>query len=425
MKVLRRSPVGGAFFFLDTSLIGAGKRRARLECGCILAKGRPLVKIVIAPDSFKGSLTAPQVAEAIAQGMRYVWPDATFECIPLADGGEGTVDALVTATGGRLVDVSVTGPLGQPVEAFFGLLGDDETAVVEMAAASGLPLVPLEERDPGKTTTRGTGELIRYCLDTGCRKLIVGIGGSATNDGGVGMAQALGASFRDARGDELPPGGLALAQLASIDLSGLDPRIRDVEIVVACDVDNPLYGPRGASVVYGPQKGATLEMVEELDGALSRLAEVVDKELGIDVQEIPGSGAAGGLGAGLVAFLGARLVPGIDIVLDAVKFEERIRDADLVVTAEGGVDRQTAYGKTPSGVQRAAAAHGIPVVVVGGSVADDAVELYQHGFSAIVGCTPRPMELNEAVARASTSLTEAGRMIAQLIQLGRETGRKT
>ena len=369
-----------------------------------------LVKIVIAPDSFKGSLTAPQVAAAIAKGLRHVWPDGVIECIPLADGGEGTVDALVSATGGHLVDVSVTGPLGEPVEAFFGMLGDGQTAVIEMAAASGLPLVPADRRDPGKATTRGTGELIRYALDTGCRKLIVGIGGSATNDGGVGMAQALGISFRDAKGDELEPGGLALANLETIDLSGVDPRIKDVEIVVACDVDNPLYGPRGASEVYGPQKGATPALVKRLDASLRRLAHVISAEIGIDVQQIPGAGAAGGLGAGLVAFLGARLMPGIDIVLEAVRFGERYRDADLIVTAEGGIDRQTAYGKAPSGVQQAAARLGIPVVVVGGSLADDAVDLYERGFSAIVGCTPRPMGLDDAIARASTSLTEAGQI---------------
>lgn len=397
--------------------------RARLECGCIPARGRPPVKIVIAPDSFKGSLSAPRVAEALAQGIRHVWPDAAIECVPLADGGEGTVEALVRATGGQVIDVSVTGPLGYPVEAFFGILGDGETAVIEMAAASGLPLVPPEERDPTKTTTRGTGELIRYALDAGCRRMIIGIGGSATNDGGVGMAQALGASFRDERGEELGPGGLALADLATIDLARLDSRIQDVEIVVACDVDNPLYGPRGASAVYGPQKGATPEMVEQLDRALRRLAEVIQRELGLDVQQIPGSGAAGGLGAGLVAFLGARLVSGIDIVLDAVNFQERIRGADVIVTAEGGVDRQTAFGKAPSGVLRAARSLGIPVVVVGGSLADDAVELYDQGFSAIVGCTPRPMELDEAVARTFTSLAEAGRMIAGLIALGRATKR--
>ena len=260
--------------------------RARLECGCIPARGRPPVKIVIAPDSFKGSLSRASCRRGACEGIRHVWPDAAIQCVPLADGGEGTVEALVRVTGGQVIDVSVTGPLGYPVEAFFGILGTGDRGHLRSAAASGLPLVPPEERDPTKTTTRGTGELIRYALDAGCRRMIIGIGGGATNDGGVGMAQALGASFRDERGEELP-GGLALADLATIDLARLDSRIQDVEIVVACDVDNPLYGLRGASAVYGPQKGATPEMVEQLDRALRRLAEVIQRELGLDVQTNP------------------------------------------------------------------------------------------------------------------------------------------
>src|SRR5690606_515448 len=293
---------------------------------------------------------AKEVAAAIAAGVRKVWPDARIDCVPLADGGEGTVEALVEATGGRFVQARVTGPLGEPVEAVYGLLGDGETAVIEMAAASGLPLVPPDRRDPARATTRGTGELIRAALDRGCRRLIIGIGGSATNDGGAGMAQALGVSFRGRHGRVLPLGGLALRELEAIDLSGLDPRIRETEIVAACDVDNPLYGPRGASAVYGPQKGATPELVEALDQALRRYAEVLYRDLGIDVQAIPGSGAAGGLGAGLVALLGAQLKPGIELVLEALDFRRRLEGADLVIAAEGGVDRQTAFGKAPSGV---------------------------------------------------------------------------
>jgi len=383
------------------------------------------LKVVIAPDSFKGSLSAREVALSIATGIRKVWQEVQIECVPLADGGEGTVAALVDATGGQVLTATVTGPLGEPVKAFYGVLGGGETAVIEMAAASGLPLVPPAKRDPGRTTTRGTGELIRAALDRGCRKFIVGIGGSATNDGGAGMAQALGVSFKDKDGRELEPGGLALNRLESIDLSGLDPRIAETEIVVACDVDNPLYGPRGASAVYGPQKGATPPMVEELDRALRRFAQVIRDQLGIDVQEIPGAGAAGGLGAGLVAFLGAKLRPGIEIVLEALHFDERLKGADLVITAEGGVDRQTGFGKAPSGVLRAASRRNVPVVVVGGSLSDDAFGLYEQGFSAIVGCTPRPMDLNEAVARTATSLAEAGEMIARLIQLGWAIGGRT
>lgn len=381
------------------------------------------MKVVIAPDSFKGSLPAKEVAAAIAAGVRKVWPDARIDCVPLADGGEGTVEALVEATGGRFVQARVTGPLGEPVEAVYGLLGDGETAVIEMAAASGLPLVPPDRRDPARATTRGTGELIRAALDRGCRRLIIGIGGSATNDGGAGMAQALGVSFRDRHGRELPPGGLALRELETIDLSGLDPRIRETEIVAACDVDNPLYGPRGASAVYGPQKGATPELVEALDQALRRYAEVLYRDLGIDVQAIPGSGAAGGLGAGLVALLGAQLKPGIELVLEALDFRRRLEGADLVIAAEGGVDRQTAFGKAPSGVLKEAARQGIPVVVVGGSLSDDAVQLYDHGFAALVSCTPRPMPLEEAVARTPASLVQAGETIARLVQVGREMSR--
>ncbi len=273
-------------------------------------------KVVVAPDSFKGSLTARQVCEAAEEGLHRVWPEAEVVSVPMADGGEGTVQSLVDATSGRIISIDVAGPMGEPVTAFFGVLGDGVTAVIEMAAASGLPLVPVGRRNPLVATTRGTGELIASALDMGCRRFIIGIGGSATNDGGAGMAQALGMRLLDARGVEIGPGGAELARLARIDASGLDPRAAQSGFVVACDVDNPLTGPRGASAVYGPQKGATPEMVEMLDGALRNLAAIVQRDLGVDVDGIPGAGAAGGLGAGLMAFLGASLKRGIEIVVE-------------------------------------------------------------------------------------------------------------
>lgn len=375
------------------------------------------LRILIAPDSFKGSLSSSDVAEALAEGWLKVWPQANVHRLPLADGGEGTVEAMVDATGGRMISLKATGPLGEPVSSFYGILGDRKTAVIEMAAASGLPLVPAEQRNPLVTTTRGTGELIRHALDQGCRRFVIGLGGSATNDGGVGMAQALGASFRDHLDRELADGGAALADLASIDLSGLDPRITESSILVACDVDNPLTGPQGASAVYGPQKGATPQMVEELDQALARLAHVIEEEMGIDVDKIPGAGAAGGMGAGLAAFLGARLKPGIEIVLEAVGFDKALEGADLVITGEGALDAQTAFGKAPKGVADAAVKKGVPVVAVAGSVADDAAILYEHGFDAIFSCTPRPMSLDEAVLRTRDSLVQLGEAMARLYRL--------
>ncbi len=279
------------------------------------------MRVLVAPDSFKGSAAALAVAQAMARGVRAVFPEAEVLPVPIADGGEGTVEALVVATGGALREATVTGPLGQPVVARWGVLGDGETAVVEMAAASGLPLVPRERLDPRRTTTRGTGELMRAALDAGSRKLVVGIGGSATNDGGTGMARALGARFLGPDGAELPEGGAALARLDRVDLSGLDPRLAGAELLVACDVDNPLTGPRGASAVYGPQKGATPEMVRELDAALCRFAERAREATGRDVAGRPGAGAAGGLGAGLLFFTPARLRPGVEIVLEATGFE--------------------------------------------------------------------------------------------------------
>jgi len=326
------------------------------------------MKIVIAPDSFKESLSAFQAARAIEKGFRDVFPEAEYVLIPMADGGEGTVQSLVDATGGTVIEKRVTGPLGEPVDAFFGLLGDGKTAVIEMAAASGLHLVPNEKRNPLLTTTRGTGELIRAALDKGVEHLIIGVGGSATNDGGAGMIQALGGRLLDQKRQEIAPGGGHLSELAEIDLSSLDSRLKKVKIDVACDVDNPLTGPNGASAVFGPQKGATPEMVRQLDENLSRFADVVEQTLEKPIRHVPGAGAAGGLGAGLLAFLDAELKRGVEIVLEAVQFQERVKDASLVITGEGRIDGQTISGKTPIGVAKAAKQYGIPVIGIAGFV---------------------------------------------------------
>lgn len=363
-------------------------------------------KIIIAPDSFKGSLTAFEAAEAIAAGVRNALPEAECVLIPLADGGEGTVQALVKATGGRIIPAPATDPLGNRIESFFGVLGDGETVVVEMAAASGLPLVPEHLRNPMVTTTFGAGELIRAALDLGCRKLILGIGGSATNDGGIGAIQALGGRFMDENSDEVGFGGGELARIRSIDVTKLDPRLKDTATVVACDVDNPLTGPRGASAVFGPQKGATPEMVSALDAGLHNLAEVIRRDLGIDIENLPGAGAAGGLGAAAVAFLHAELRPGIEIVMEATHFAEQLDGASLVITGEGRVDKQTLGGKTVMGVLDAARSKGVPVLVLGGTVEAEGYELLDRGAIAVLPIAA-DMELDQAIARAGELLSTA------------------
>ncbi len=380
--------------------------------------GGASVKIVIAPDSFKGSLTALEAANAIEEGLKRFFPEAEIIKVPMADGGEGTVQSLVDATGGRIVKRIVTGPLGDKVEAQFGILGDGRTAVIEMASASGLPLVPPDKRNPMVTTTYGTGELIKAALDMGCRKFIIGIGGSATNDGGGGMAQALGVKLLDEEGNDIPFGGGGLLKLDRIDISTLDPRIAESEIVVACDVDNPLTGPRGAARVYSPQKGATPDMVEILDKALEHFAEVVKRDLGRDIKDVPGAGAAGGLGAGLMAFLNARLQLGVDIVIEATGLEGKVKGADLVITGEGGIDSQTIYGKTPIGVAKVAKKFGIPVLAVAGGISDDASVVYEHGIDGLMSIIPRPMTLDEAMAQGKKLLSDAAERIARLIAVG-------
>jgi len=363
--------------------------------------------VIVAPDSFKGSLSALQAALAMERGVREAWPDARVVKVPIADGGEGTVEALVAATAGRYETCTVRGPLGRPVEARWGVLGDGRTAVIEMAAASGITLVPEGRRDPRVASTFGTGQLIRAALDAGFRHLVIGIGGSATNDGGSGMAKALGVRFVDGRGDTLPEGGAALARVAAIDLGGVDARLAETEILVACDVDNPLAGPRGASAVFGPQKGATPAVVAELDAALERYARVATQATGRDVARHPGAGAAGGLGAGLLFFTPARLVPGIDLVLDSTRFDDQVRGASLVIVGEGRTDHQTSMGKAPVGVARVAARHGVPVLLVSGSLGPGAEQVLAQGIGRIVQAAPAELPLQEAMARASELLQAA------------------
>ncbi len=379
------------------------------------------MKIVVAPQSLKGSLTAAETGRAMAQGARMVYPDAEVSIVPVADGGEGTTQALVDATGGKLLEREVTGPLGQPVRAFFGVLGDGHTAVIEMAASSGLPLVPSAQRDPRITTTYGVGELILAALDAGCTHFIIGIGGSATNDGGAGMAQALGARLLDAQGHALSPGGAALADLARIKMEHMDQRLAQCTFEVASDVNNPLCGPTGASAVYGPQKGATPEMVTELDAALAHYAQIVERDLDQAVHDVPGAGAAGGLGAGLLAFLHATLRPGAQIVLEAVRLEEQLREADLVLTAEGRLDSQTAYGKSVGAVAALAQKYRLPVLAIAGGLADDYREIYKLGIDGITVLPSGPMSLEDAMKHAARLMSEATERTLHIFNAGRTT----
>jgi len=373
------------------------------------------VRLLIACDSFKGSATSKQVGEALKDGILRAMPHAEVLVIPVADGGEGTVQALVDATDGKFVTVDVTNPIGERVKASFGILGDGETAVIEMAAASGLTLIPPERRNPWITTTYGTGELIKAALEHGCRRIIIGIGGSATNDAGAGMAQALGIGLLDEDGNQIGFGGGELSRLCRIDMSGLDTRAMEAEFIVACDVDNPLTGEKGAAYVYAPQKGATPDMVPKLDANLRHFAKVVREQLGVDVEHVPGAGAAGGLGAGLMAFLGAKLRSGTEIVFELVRLEERMRDADLVITGEGQIDSQTAFGKTPVGVAKLAKRYGKPVIAVAGAIGDGAEIVHAHGIDAVFSIVNRPMTLEEAMGDVVHLLTSFGEQLGRLI----------
>ncbi|UQA53149.1 glycerate kinase [Vibrio sp. ED002] len=377
------------------------------------------MKVVIAPDSFKESLTAKQVSDAIKTGLSRVWHDAEFVTVPVADGGEGTVQSLIDATEGEQVFVTVKGALGNDVEAFYGILGDGETAVIEMAEASGLHLVPSEQRDPKNTSSFGTGQLILNALDRGIQRLIIGLGGSATNDGGTGMLAALGVKFLDSAGQPITPNGGGLVALASIDVSGLDARLADCEVLVACDVDNPLCGEKGASAIFGPQKGATPADVELLDSALSKYGELTEQVTGKHVLTQKGAGAAGGMGAALLGYLPARLKPGIEIVLDTVKLAEHVADADIVFTGEGRIDHQTVHGKTPMGVAKVAKEYGLPVIALAGCTGDNYQAVYECGIDAVFVCVPRAMSLPEAMEEADVNLANLAENVARLWQLPR------
>ncbi|CZF83582.1 Glycerate 2-kinase [Grimontia celer] len=376
------------------------------------------MKIVIAPDSYKESLSAMDVAVAIENGFRRVMPEASIVKLPMADGGEGTVQSLVDATGGNIIQTKVTGPLGTPVEGFFGLLGDGETAVIEMAAASGLHLVPPTERNPLVTTSFGTGELIKAALDHGAKHLIVGIGGSSTNDGGAGMAQALGVKLLDKDGQAIGFGGAALASLHTIDCSEVDSRLKNVKLEVACDVDNPLCGEKGASAIFGPQKGATPEMVKALDANLAHYADLMKSELGSDVKNSAGAGAAGGMGAALMGIFHADLRPGIEIVMDAVNLSEQLKDADLVITGEGRIDSQTIHGKTPIGVARCAKQFNLPVIGIAGSITQDSVVVYDHGIDVLFSVVSGACTLEDALTNAKENVELTAQNVARTLKLG-------
>ncbi|MBM1198293.1 glycerate kinase [Pseudomonas fragi] len=377
------------------------------------------MKIVIAPDSFKDSLSAEKVADAIAAGLADVMPHAQLVKCPMADGGEGTVEAIVAAGNGQLRRNHVQGPLGAPVEAHWGWLPDSHTAIIEMAEASGLQLLKPEQRNACITSTFGTGELIRAALDAGARRVILAIGGSATNDAGAGALQALGLGLFDAQGNSLPRGGLALAHVARIELAGLDPRLAEVRFEIAADVNNPLCGEHGASAIFGPQKGASAEQVRLLDQALGHFADHCASVLPKDVRHEPGSGAAGGLGFAAKAFFGAQFRAGVEVVAELVGLAEAVKGADLVITGEGRFDAQTLRGKTPFGVASIARAEGVPVVVLAGTLGEGYQALYEHGINAAFAIASGPMTLQDACARAAPLLTDRARDIARLLILAR------
>jgi glycerate 2-kinase len=374
--------------------------------------------IVLAPDSFKESMTAKEACEAMERGIKKVNNQITCIQVPMADGGEGTMQSLVDATGGKIYTVKVIGPLGNEVKAPYGILGDGKTGIIEMASASGIHLVRKEDRNPLVTTTYGTGQLIKACLDQGINKLLIGIGGSATNDGGAGVIQALGGKLLDEYGEELGFGGGELGRLARIDLSNFDPRIKDITVEVACDVNNPLCGEHGASVVFGPQKGATPEIVEQLDKNFINYANVIKAEFNIDIVDVPGAGAAGGLGAGLMVFLNGTLKKGIDIVIEYTSLEDRVKDADMVWTGEGSIDFQTKFGKTPYGVAQVAKKYNKPVVAFTGSLGKSIDSLYEKidsMFSIMQGVT----SLEEALANGQQNLQRTSENAVKLMNLVR------
>lgn len=373
------------------------------------------MKFVLAPDSFKESMTSKEACDAMERGIKKVIKDAECIKVPMADGGEGTVEALVWATNGTILKAIVKGPLGDEVEAKFGILGDSKTAVIEMAEASGIALVARDKRNPMISTTFGTGQLIKEVLNLGVEKIVIGIGGSATNDGGAGMVQALGGSLLDKDGNELSFGGGELGKLCEIDTSKLDKRLKDVEIEVACDVTNPLCGEHGASYVFGPQKGATKEMVAKLDKNLEHFAKKIKEYLGKDIKNVEGAGAAGGLGASLLAFLDCKLKKGIDIVIENTKLEEKLEGADFLFTGEGSIDNQTIYGKTPMGVALIAKKKGAKTIAFGGRILEGSENLYDIGISALFSIIPGVISLDEALKDGSKNLERTVENVVRLL----------
>lgn len=373
------------------------------------------MKVVIAPDSFKGSLTAPEVASAIAEGLSQVWPDATLIQAPMADGGEGTLHALIGAAGGELLTAQVTAPLGNQIAALWGRIGD--TAVIEMAQAAGLPLVPPDRRDPMVTTSQGVGELILAALDRGLRRCIVGLGGSATVDGGLGLLTALGIRFLDEEGQPLPGTGEGLVRLHAIDLSQLDPRVRETTFIAAYDVTNPLLGPHGAACVYGPQKGARPQEIPLLERGLKQLSQLMKEPA---IAHLPGSGAAGGMGAGLAGLLHAKLQPGVELIAQEIGLAGQMIGADLAITGEGELNRQTMSGKTPIGVARIAKQVGLPVIALAGRLGEGWEELLHCGIDAAIAISIGPLSLEESLARARELLVHQARQIGLIIEIGRK-----
>lgn len=387
-------------------------------------KGSLVMKIVIAPDSFKESMTALEASSAIEEGFKKSFPHADYVKIPMADGGEGTVQSISDATGGNLKEVSVTGPLDEEVSAFYGLSGDKKLAVIEMAASSGLDKLEKDKRNPLKTTTYGLGELIKDALNEGVEEVLLGIGGSATNDAGAGMIVALGGKLLNKKGERIQPTGEGLSDLHKIDMSQLHPRIKEVRFKVACDVDNPLTGLNGASHIYGPQKGATSDMVEQLDENLKHFASIVRDQLGKEIEKLPGAGAAGGLGGGLVAFLDARLQRGGDLIVELLELEDTIKDADLVLTGEGGINHQTRYGKTPIAVSRVAKKHNVPTIAFTGSLEEGYESVYEEGINAVFVINPKLTHLEEALSNGHTNLKNTAQNVAAVIRLGKALNSK-
>lgn len=375
------------------------------------------MKIIIAPDSFKESLSSLEVANAIETGFKEVFPTASYIKLPIADGGEGTVEALIIATKGKVVTTKVVGPLGKKIESFYGVCGDGKTVVIEMAASSGLDLVAINERNPLITTSFGTGELILEALEAGYRKFIIGIGGSATNDAGAGMLQALGVKLLDKDEKDIAYGGGSLKQLNSIDISGLDSRIKESHFEVACDVNNPLTGPNGASAIFGPQKGATPEMVEILDNCLSHFSNIVRQDLNKEIANQSGAGAAGGMGAALLGFLDAKLLSGVEIIIEQTKFKELVQDATLVITGEGRVDGQSIFGKAPVGIAKVAKECGVPVIAIAGSLGSDVSVVREHGINAVFSVLNTTCTLEDALKNASENVHLTAKNVAEVISL--------